>query len=143
MLVTCQGHMWHMSGNVCVVVCCEYHGIIYVLLYALISFPPSTVHLISVELRLGLEGNCRVDVMIVQDFRVPGRWLAKLARDSKLASPRSLHHDLPRINGEFGVVEAPVELLVGHRLVGGIVVRGKVLMRQGLSGSYPLLGVKD
>lgn len=53
------------------------------------------------------------------------------------------HHDLPCVDREIGVVETPIELLLGNRLVGGVVVGRKVLVGQGLGGSYPLLGVKD
>lgn len=33
------------------------------------------------------------------------------------------HHDLPRVHGQICVVEGPIELLLGDRLIGGIVVR--------------------
>jgi len=56
---------------------------------------------------------------------------------------RGLHHDLPGVDGQVGIVEAPVELLLGHRLVRRVVIRSKVIMRQRLGGGYPLLGVED
>lgn len=53
------------------------------------------------------------------------------------------HHDLPCVHGEIGVVETPIELLLGNRLVGGIVIRSKVLVGEGLGGRDALLGIED
>lgn len=53
------------------------------------------------------------------------------------------HHDLPRVYREVGVVETPVELLLGNGLVAGVVVRGEVLVSQSLGRRYSLLGVED
>lgn len=52
------------------------------------------------------------------------------------------HHDLPCVDGQIGVVEAPVELLLGDGLIGGVVVRSQVLVGQSLGGCYPLLGIE-
>lgn len=53
------------------------------------------------------------------------------------------HHDLPRVDRQIGVVEAPVKLLLRHGLVGRVVVRRQVLVGQRLLRRYPLLGVED
>ena len=55
---------------------------------------------------------------------------------------RDSHHYFPRVNWEIGVVEAPVKLLLGDRLVCRVMVRSEVLVRQGVRGRYPLLGVE-
>jgi hypothetical protein len=55
----------------------------------------------------------------------------------------NLHHNLPCINRQIGVVETPVKLFLGHRLVCRIMVGRKIIVSESLSGSYPLLGVKD
>lgn len=55
----------------------------------------------------------------------------------------NLHHDLPCINRQIGVVETPVEFFLSHRLVCRVMVGRKVVVSESLSGSYSLLGVKD
>lgn len=55
----------------------------------------------------------------------------------------NLHHDLPCINGQIGIVETPVELLIGHRLIGGVVVGREVVISQGVGRGDTLLGVKN
>jgi len=43
-----------------------------------------------------------------------------------------VHHDLPGINGQIGIVETPIEHLGGSRLIGGVVVGCEVLVRESL-----------
>ena len=55
----------------------------------------------------------------------------------------NLHHDLPRVNRQVGIIETPIKLLFGDGLVCGIVVGCQVLMGEGVGGCYALLGVED
>lgn len=50
---------------------------------------------------------------------------------------------LPRVDGQVGVVEAPVERLGRDGLVGRVVVRREVLVREGLRRVDALARVKD
>lgn len=54
-----------------------------------------------------------------------------------------IHHDLPAIDGEFGVVEGPVEAFAGHWFVCRIVVRGQVFVGQSLDSAGSCSGIKD
>jgi len=54
-----------------------------------------------------------------------------------------VHHDLPCVYGQIGVIETPVELLIGHGLIGGVVVRSEVVISQGVGRGDTLLGVEN
>lgn len=84
----------------------------------------------------------RVHIMVVEYLRVPVK--ALLAFESVSVRARGdIHHDLPSVHWQIGVVEAPVELLLSHGLIGGVMVRGEVVVRERLGGRYSLLGVED
>lgn len=53
------------------------------------------------------------------------------------------HHDLPCIDRQISIVEAPVKLLVGNGLIGGVVVGAEVLVGEGVSCGDTLLGVEN
>lgn len=55
----------------------------------------------------------------------------------------AVHHDLPRIDWQFRVVERPVELLVRDWLVRGVVIRCNVLVRERLGGIDTFTWVED
>lgn len=54
-----------------------------------------------------------------------------------------VHHDLPGVDGEIGVVEAPVERFRRNGLVGRVVIRRKVLVRKRLGRVDSFPGVED
>lgn len=54
-----------------------------------------------------------------------------------------VHHNLPRVNRQIGVVEGPVELLLRLRLVRRVVVRGQVRVRERLAGLDAFPRVED
>jgi len=54
-----------------------------------------------------------------------------------------VHHNLPCVNRQISVVEAPIELLLGHRLVGRVMVWRKVLVLECLGCRDALLGIED
>jgi len=64
-----------------------------------------------------------VDVVVVEDFGV--------------------HHDLPGVNGQIGVVERPVELLLGNGLISRVVVRREVRVGERGTGLYAGTRVED
>jgi hypothetical protein len=81
----------------------------------------------------------RVDVVVVEDFRVPApvsiHYHATLARDS--------HHDLPSVNGQVCVVKRPIELLLCAWLIGGVVIWGEVWVSQRFRGLDTFPRVED
>lgn len=54
-----------------------------------------------------------------------------------------VHHDLPCVNRQVGVVERPVECLLSLGLVSRVVVRSEVWMRKSLSGADTRSRVED
>lgn len=54
-----------------------------------------------------------------------------------------IHHDLPAIDGEFGVVEGPVEAFAGLWFVRRVVVRSEVFVGQSLDSAGSCSGIKD
>lgn len=102
---------------------------------ASVSFPSS----LRVELVLDVARG--LDVVVVEDLRVPGEHLSA-KRLVHVTDRQDVHHDLPRVHGQVGIVKAPVKLLLGHGLVAGVVVRREVLVRESLGRRYPLLGVE-
>ena len=55
----------------------------------------------------------------------------------------AVHHDLPGIDGEVGVVEAPVELFRRFGLIRRIMVRRDVFVRERLGRGDTLARVED
>jgi hypothetical protein len=53
------------------------------------------------------------------------------------------HHDLPGVNGQIGVVERPVELLLGNGLISRVVVRRKVGVSERGTSLYAGTRVED
>jgi hypothetical protein len=83
-----------------------------------------------------------VDVVVVKNFRVP----ICFCQQPSLARPRILeysHHDLPGVNGQIGVVERPVELLLSNGLISRVVVRRKVGVGERGTGLYAGTRVED
>lgn len=98
--------------------------------------------LLSVELLLHV-GDPGFHVMVVEYLRVPEYVLLVLGLREKTWPGRDSHHDLPCINGQVSIVEAPVKLLIRHGLVRGVVVGSQVVVGEGFGGRYPLLRIKD
>ena len=55
----------------------------------------------------------------------------------------AVHHDLPGIDGEVCVVEAPIKLLGRLGLVRRVVIRRDVFMRERLCRGDSFPGIKD
>ena len=55
----------------------------------------------------------------------------------------AVHHHLPRIHREIGVVETPVEFLRGFWLIGGVMVWRYVFMLERLGRGDTLSWVED
>lgn len=83
------------------------------------------------------------DVVVVENLRVPVMSGSVDCTEKEGKGVLDSHHNLPCVDGEVSVVETPIELLLGSGLVGGVMVRGQVLVGEGLGGCYPLLGVED
>lgn len=66
-----------------------------------------------------------------------------LARQTRQNRTCRIHHNLPGIDGQVGVIERPVELLLRNWLVGGIVVWGKIWVSKSLASCYSRLGVEN
>lgn len=55
----------------------------------------------------------------------------------------AVHHDLPCVYWEVGVVETPIELFRGNRLIGWIVIWRDILVRKRRGSIYTFSGIKD
>lgn len=55
----------------------------------------------------------------------------------------TVHHDLPGVDWEIGIVEAPIELLSGDGFVGWVVVGSNVFVLETFSGVYSLSRIED
>lgn len=69
--------------------------------------------------------------------------LQTLPAMTELTENVRVHHHLPGVNGEIRIVERPVEHLGSDRLVRGVVVRRKVLVRQSLGRRDTRAGVEN
>jgi hypothetical protein len=54
-----------------------------------------------------------------------------------------IHHDLPGIDWQVGIIERPIELLLSLGFIGGIVVGGEVRVGQSVGSSDTCTGVED
>lgn len=54
-----------------------------------------------------------------------------------------VHHNLPCVHRQVRVVERPVELLLRHRLVGRVVIRREVFVRESVACSHSCSRVED
>lgn len=54
-----------------------------------------------------------------------------------------VHHDLPGVDGEIGIGEAPVKDSLGDGLIGLIVVGGKIFVGESLGGGDTLAGIEN
>lgn len=87
-----------------------------------------------------------VDVVEVEDFRVPGHvsWRSTGEVDPGAEREReNIHHNLPCVHWQIRIVERPVEFLLRFRFVGWIVVGREVFVRKPITGANSLLRVKD
>jgi hypothetical protein len=83
-----------------------------------------------------------VNIVEVEDLRVPARPV--LEANETESSPRfSIHHDLPGIHRKVGVIERPIKLLLGLRLVGRVVVGREVFVRKCFPSADSLLGIEN
>ena len=52
------------------------------------------------------------------------------------------HHDFPGVDREISIIEGPIELLLRHGFVGGVVVRREIFVREGFASADPRSGIK-
>jgi hypothetical protein len=74
--------------------------------------------------------------VVIENLRVP------VAVRAVVDCLNDLHHDLPGIDGEVGIVERPIELFLGNRLVCGIVIWSEIWMSKSFGGCDALLWCK-
>jgi hypothetical protein len=64
-------------------------------------------------------------------------------QEPSLTQDLAVHHHLPSVDGQVGIVKAPVEHLGSGGLIGRVMVRSQVLVSETVSSGDTLAGVKD
>lgn len=115
----------------------------HVIIYSLSPSLVSTIYCSSLlPVKGGVHSHARsgFDVVVIKNLRVPAD---KSARFPSHSSWVFIHHNLPCVDRQVGVVETPIKLLLGNRLISGVMVRAKVVMGERLGCRNALLGVED
>ena len=81
-----------------------------------------------------------VYVVIVQYFGIPGKLSVPTYA---LALENDVHHDFPCVHRKIGIVERPIKLFFGHRLIGRVVIWCEIRVSESVSGFDTLPGVED